>query len=76
MRTSSKPGASCSTWPAILDRIDRGGGLPADPRVANIRKAVQTLLGGADGRAEAVQTIFSLPYDPAWTRPLPGEPAA
>ncbi len=56
---------------AILDRIDRGGGLPADPRVANIRKAVETLLTGADGRAEAVQTIFSLPYDANWKRPEP-----
>ena len=56
---------------AILDRVDRGGGLPADPRVANIRKAVETLLTDADGRAEAVQVIFSLPYDPDWKRPQP-----
>jgi hypothetical protein len=56
---------------AILDRIDRGGGLAADPRVTNIRKAVETLLTGADGRAEAVQTIFSLPYDANWKRPEP-----
>ncbi|MCU0703085.1 MAG: hypothetical protein MUF18_03745 [Fimbriiglobus sp.] len=56
---------------AILDRIDRGGGLPSDPRLANIRKALETLLASPDGRAEALQHIFSLAYDPGWKRPEP-----
>jgi hypothetical protein len=56
---------------AILDRIDRGGGMPADPRLANLRKAIETLLSKPSGRAEELQHIFSLAYDPAWKRPEP-----
>lgn len=56
---------------AILDRIDRGGGMPNDPRLKRIHEAIG-LLGerGAD-RAEKVQTVFSLAYDPSWKRPTP-----
>jgi hypothetical protein len=59
---------------AILDRIDRGmdpGTTAADPRVARIREAVQVLLSADPGRAERVQAIFSLGYDPDWKRPQP-----
>jgi len=56
---------------AILDRIDRGGGLPSDPRVANIRKAIETLLSKPNDRAEELQHIFSLAYDAGWKRPEP-----
>lgn len=56
---------------AIFDRIDRGVGADAaggDPRVARLRAAVETLLR-AGPRAERVQEIFSLQYDPNWARP-------
>lgn len=59
---------------AILDRIGRGGGasgVQADPRLANIRKAIETLLAKPEARAEALQQIFSLAYDPSWKRPEP-----
>lgn len=57
---------------ALLDRVDRGGGdaVSADPRLTRIRTAVEALLGGG-GRAERVQQIFSLGYDPNWVRPEP-----
>jgi hypothetical protein len=57
---------------AILDRIDRGpGDLGADPRLKNIASALKVLLDGSPARAERVQQIFSLEYDPAWKRPEP-----
>jgi hypothetical protein len=59
---------------AILDRIDRGGGVSDDPRLARIRNAVQILNEKGVDRAELVQTIFSLPYDPNWKKPTPGAP--
>ena len=57
---------------AILDRVDRGGGNPNDPRLQRIHEAIG-LLGtlGAD-RAEKVQSVFSLEYDSTWKRPAPG----
>ena len=59
---------------AILDRIDRGGGsaeVEGDPRLARIREALQVLHDESDGRAERIQRIFSLEYDPKWERPQP-----
>ena len=57
---------------AILDRIDRGGAVPsADPRLERVRQALEVLTGPGADRAERVQTIFSLPYDPNWERPQP-----
>jgi len=59
---------------ALLDRVDRGGDRPAlagDPRLERIRQAIQTLGDSSPGRAERIQQIFSLPYDPAWERPTP-----
>jgi hypothetical protein len=58
---------------AVLDRLDRGDGssTAADPRVERIRKALLTLLETEPGRAERVQQIFSLSYDPDWPRPQP-----
>ena len=55
---------------AILDRIDRGGSIPADPRLTRIAKAIEALAAGP-GRAEAIQKIFSLDYDSQWPRPTP-----
>ncbi len=58
---------------AIFDRFDRGVGADAagnDPRIARLRSAVETLLRTGP-RAERVQEIFSLQYDPSWPRPEP-----
>jgi hypothetical protein len=57
---------------AILDRLDRGDGTAAaDPRVERIRQAALTLVEQGPGRAERVQQLFSLDYDPSWERPRP-----
>jgi hypothetical protein len=58
---------------AILDRIDRGDD-PAvleDPRIQKIRAALEILLRDGPGRAEAMQQLFSLAYDPSWVPPAP-----
>jgi hypothetical protein len=59
---------------AILDRIGRGtgaNGVAEDPRLARIRKALEILGDPSGGRAERIQQIFSLNYDPAWKIPQP-----
>jgi hypothetical protein len=59
---------------AVLDRLDRGeeaAAASADVRVERIRKAVAILLEQQTGRAERVQQLFSLDYDPDWQRPQP-----
>ena len=59
---------------AILDRIDRGPGseeLEGDPRLARIRQALEVLHDPHGDRAERIQQIFSLAYDPKWERPQP-----
>jgi hypothetical protein len=57
---------------AILDRIDRGNGaVDGDPRLRNIARALEVLLDKSPARAERVQQIFSLDYDPTWKRPEP-----
>ena len=54
---------------ATLDRIDRA---PAhhpehpDPRLGQIRQAIEALGVPGPGRAETIQRIFSLDYDPNW----------
>jgi hypothetical protein len=58
---------------AILDRIDRAPGRPGehpDPRLAQLRQAIEALAEPGPGRAETVQRIFSLDYDPAWREKL------
>lgn len=50
---------------AALDRAQRAGGA-ADPRFEQLRGGVQTLLANEPGRAEAIQRLFSLEYDPNW----------
>lgn len=55
---------------AILDRIDRGGPAPTDPRLDQIRRALAVLQEpNRTDRAERTQMIFSLEYDPNWKRP-------
>lgn len=59
---------------AFLDRIERGDNadvVRSDPRMDKIRRAVQALLESGDSRAEEVQKIFSLDYDPTWEKPKP-----
>ena len=59
---------------AILDRIGRGsgvGGVGEDPRLQKIRQALEVLHDQSGGRAERVQRIFSLDYDPDWKLPQP-----
>jgi hypothetical protein len=54
---------------AALDRIDRAParhGEHPDPRLGELRQAVEALLVPGPGRAETVQRIFSLDYDPSW----------
>jgi hypothetical protein len=42
-----------------------------DPRLHRIRLALEAILDPDPGRAERVQQIFSLEYDPKWERPQP-----
>jgi hypothetical protein len=59
---------------AILDRIERGqdaAGLTNDTRLGRIAQAVAILHVSGVDRAEKVQQIFSLDYDPEWKRPTP-----
>lgn len=57
---------------AVFDRIGRGANADAaDPRAAKLREAVAVLLGDAPNKAELLQQLFSLPYDPDWPRPAP-----
>jgi hypothetical protein len=52
---------------AALDRLDRADGeLAGNPRLAQIRAGVEQLLSEDEGRAEAVQQVFSLPYEAGW----------
>jgi hypothetical protein len=52
---------------AALDRMDRAAGSPeADPRPQKIREALEILLEARPDRAERMQLLFSLPYDPGW----------
>jgi len=54
---------------ASFDRLDRASGSVApDPRVGQIREAIEVLLDQAPDRAERVQLVFSLPYDDDWRR--------
>jgi hypothetical protein len=54
---------------AALDRMDRAeGSHEADPRRQNIREALAILLEAGPDRAERLQLLFSLPYDPDWKR--------
>ena len=54
---------------AVLDRIARAAGsVDADPRFQQVRQGLDLLARGepAVDRAERVQMVFSLPYDPQW----------
>ena len=55
---------------AALDRLDRAPGRPGDHppdrRLAQLRQAIEALLEPGPGRAETVQRLFSIDYDPEW----------
>lgn len=55
---------------AALDRIDRAPGDVADPRAEQLRRVLAMLAQGGrrEDRAEQLQMIFSLPYDPNWRK--------
>lgn len=54
---------------AGLDRIERSGGGEAvgdDTRLQQVDRALVALRQSGGDRAESIQMIFSLPYDPKW----------
>ncbi|MDR3637382.1 MAG: hypothetical protein P4L84_26495 [Isosphaeraceae bacterium] len=58
---------------SALDRLDRAPGKAGehpDRRVAQLRQAIEALLEPGPGRAETVQHLFSLDYDPNWQQNL------
>ena len=60
---------------AALDRLARAGELPSpDPRAEQLQRSLRLLADppARDNRAEAVQMVFSLPYDPQWQTKLRG----
>ncbi len=59
---------------AILDRIGRGEGrtaIDADTRLVKIGKVLAVLQDTGLNKAERIQKIFSLDYDPGWEKPTP-----
>jgi hypothetical protein len=59
---------------AALDRIGRGrdaSRVDDDLRLEKIRRALLVLHDRSGGRAERIQQIFSLDYDPNWEKPKP-----
>jgi hypothetical protein len=54
---------------ATFDRLDRGGGAPADDgRLKLVRQGLKVLLDETGDRAEQIQLIFSRPYDDDWQK--------
>jgi hypothetical protein len=54
---------------AALDRIERGqGSVAGDPRLGKIRETLEVLGKKGADRAEQLQLIFSLPYEPGWRK--------
>jgi len=52
---------------AALDRMERGiGSVADDPRRQSIDEALRLLLASGADRAEQIQLLFSLRYDPNW----------
>ncbi|HWC88181.1 MAG TPA: hypothetical protein VG433_00940 [Pirellulales bacterium] len=52
---------------AALDRLERADGdVSDDPRMARIRQAIALLDAGHSERAEHLQLLFSLSYEPGW----------
>ena len=52
---------------AFFDRLDRGGGVPAqDVRLQKLRQAAELVLQASEHRAERLQMLFSRPYEVDW----------
>lgn len=51
---------------AALDRVERADGSGESSQRQLIREALALLVGDGVDRAERVQMLFSLPYDPDW----------
>ena len=54
---------------AALDRIERSDAFEtakSDPRLAQIRQAIDLLAGDGDDRAEKIQLLFSDEYQSGW----------
>lgn len=52
---------------AALDRIDRAeGSVAEDPRMKQIGQSLALLADEHGNRAEQLQMVFSLPYQPEW----------
>jgi hypothetical protein len=54
---------------AALDRIERSDAFASarsDPRLAQIRKGIELLLGEGADRAEQIQLLFSDEYQSGW----------
>ncbi|MCE9531520.1 MAG: hypothetical protein K8T89_10425 [Planctomycetes bacterium] len=58
---------------ATLDRVGRGEGSESvnDPRLTRIHQALEILADSKGSRAERIQKLFSLEYDPNWKVPKP-----
>ena len=58
---------------AALDRLDRAdGSVSADPRRQKIQRALGVLSGTGENRAEQLQLLFSLNYEPDWRQKFIG----
>ncbi|QEG35663.1 hypothetical protein [Bythopirellula goksoeyrii] len=56
---------------ATLDRVARGDErLSSDPRVKQLRSALEMLLDDQSDRAARIQLLFSRPYDENWSDTL------
>jgi hypothetical protein len=56
---------------SALDRLARADDLaPSDPRLLQLRAAIELLLEHNDDRAEQVQLLFSREYDENWRTTL------
>ncbi|RIK73432.1 MAG: hypothetical protein DCC68_24920 [Planctomycetota bacterium] len=52
---------------AAFDRLDRAeGNVASDPRSRKLRQALDILAANEPNRAEQLQLLFSLPYEPQW----------
>lgn len=52
---------------AAFDRLDRADGQAGqDPRLQNLRKALDIVASDRTGRAEQLQLLFSREYEPEW----------
>lgn len=51
---------------AALDRVERADGSGETSQRRLVREALTLLAGDGVDRAERVQMLFSLPYDPNW----------